>query len=331
MKNKFTAIMVLTVSLTMLLMLVCGSAQGKTGTHFPSKDITFLIGNAPGGANDLTARALIPAMEKALGRNVIPVNLEGANGAVAAIKMARDPADGHEILIHSQSLIMMQYTGQPDVNIKNYQPIIEVAEDIPAVTVAADAKWKDLKEFISYARSNPRKVKVATSGAGSVWHIAGVKLEKATGVQFSFIPYQGGGAKSSVAVASHEVDATTTSAAEVKPLVDSGKLKVLAVLSDERHPLYPNIPTAKELGIDVSYPVWRGIFCRKGAPAEAVKALHDAIKAAIESEGYRKFMETSGFPIKYRGTEEFTKMVQQEDEFHKALLTELGLKISDPR
>ncbi len=333
---KQRRVMMLVVLFVVSTLVLFGCTSSNAGTDesesdFPQKDLTFLIGTSSGGSNDLAARALIPGAERFLGVKVVPEMLQGANGAVAAVKLGELEPDGYNLYMHSQSLIMMQYSGQPDVNMKKYQPIIQVAEDASSLAVPVDAPYDTLKEFIAYAKKNPGKVRVGTSGAGSIWHIAGVLLEKAADIDLEFIPYDKGGAQATAAAASGEVEAVTTSPGEQRALVEGGKLKILAVLSDQRHPLFPDVPTAQELGVDAVFPVWRGVFTTAGLSEDRLQVLHDALKAAMESDEFITFMETSGFPIRYRGTEDFSRFVEEQDEMYRSLLDELGLKVSEPR
>lgn len=323
--KKTTGKLILAAALVTLIMALSSNAAS-----FPAKNLTFLIGTSPGGSNDLACRALIPGLESALGVKVVPEMLSGANGAVAAVKLGSLKPDGYTIYLHSQSLVMMQYTGQPQVNIKKYQPIAQVAEDIAALAVPIDAPYNSLKEFIDYAKRNPNKIRISVSSIGNIWHIAGILFTEKAGIKVDFIPYEIGGTAAITAVASKEVEATVTSPGEQRPLVEAKKIKILAVFGDQRHPLFPNVPTAQEVGLDVVYPVWRGVFTTAGVPEDALKILEAALKAASESKDFKTFMETAGFPVRFKGTAEFTKLVQEQDLLHKRLLEQLGIKTTDP-
>lgn len=316
--------------LTLIFVLLISISVNVWAVNFPEKDITFLMGTSIGGSNDLAGRALTPNLKKELGVNVITEILQGANGAVAAFKLGVMEPDGYTLFIHSQSLIIMQYMGQPSVNIKKYQPIVQIAEDTSSIAVPIDAPYNTLEEFVAYAKANPGKVKVGTSGTGSIWHIAGILFEEAAGIDLKFIPYDKGGAQATVACASKEVDAVTTSPGEQRALVEGKKLKILAVMSDRRHQLFPDVPTAQEAGFNVVFPVWRAVWTTAGVPEEKLEILDNAIKNAMESEGFKTFMNTAGFPIRYRGYKEMTEFVKQQDKMYSTILEKLGLKFTEP-
>lgn len=315
---------------TLILCILISLSMSVFAANFPEKDITYIMGSSLGGSVDLASKALMPSLGRELGVNVITEILQGANGAVAAYKLQLLPPDGYTLFIHSQSLIMMQYTGQPSINIKKLQPICQIAEDTSSIAVPIDAPYDTLEEFVAYAKANPGKVTVGTAGMGSIWHIAGILFEKAAGIKFKFIPYDTGGAQATVACASGEVDAITNSPGEQRSLAESKKIKILAVLSESRHILFPDVPTAKEVGIDVVFPVWRIIWTTAGVPEERLQILDKAIKKATESEEYKTFMSTAGFPIRYRGYEEINEFVKQEDQLYSDILEELGIKFTEP-
>ncbi|MCC8189858.1 MAG: hypothetical protein LIP77_04355, partial [Planctomycetes bacterium] len=155
---------------------------------YPSGKVTFYIGNAPGGGNDLLARALIPGMSEVIGADIIPENLQGANGGVAAVKVATSKPDGHSLYLHSQSVVMMQYTGQPQVDVLKLAPVAVVAEDFGALCVAADSPINSIGDLVAAARENPGRIKIGSASAG-VWPINVALFEEKAGVQVKFIPY----------------------------------------------------------------------------------------------------------------------------------------------
>jgi len=308
------------------------STSEPAAPTFPDKDMTFWIGTSTGGANDLNARALIPGMEEVLGVRIIPELLQGANGAIAAVKLQALDPNGLNLYLHSQSLLMMQYTGQSDVNIAKLQPVAQVSEDFSAVCVPANAPYDTLEEFIEYCRQNPGKVKAGNSGNGSIWHIASVLFANAFELDIKMIPYDQGGSQQTVACAAGEVDVIFNSPSEQQSLVDAGSLKQLAVLSDNRHPTIPDVPTVKEVtGVDLTFPVWRGVFTTAGVSADKLQILSDAIEYAMTTDVLVQFMESSGTLPKFKDIKEFSEFVKNEDEVYKNVLDELGLKVSEPK
>lgn len=304
------------------------SSGALAAGSFPEKDINFTIGYSAGGGTDLITRALAQPMEALAGVKVIASNLPGASGGILAQKIASgEPA--YNIGLYSKTLVLIQYTGFGKININQFTPVAQVAEDTAALSVPSDAPYSDLKGFIEYGKANPGKIRVGNGGTGGLWHLAAVLFGKAADIEVEHIPYKGG-RPALVATAGHEIEAVIANPAETRALVDTGDLKVIAVMSGERNPAYPEVPTAIEQGLDFTFPVWRGIFTAAGGPSENIDTLAGIIKKSMESADFVKFMKNSGTPIKYRGPADFAQLVEKENKLYSELLGELGLKVSEP-
>ncbi len=316
----------------LLLILGCGLAAAlpaaAAGAYPPGK-CSFLIGNAPGGGNDLLSRALIPGMSRTLGVEVLPENLVGANGGVAAVRTQQSKPDGHTLYMHSQSVVMMQYTGQPQVNVTKLAPVAQVAEDFGCFAVAAGSPYASLRDLIAAARANPGKIKVGTTSAG-VWPINLALVEEKAGVKFHYVPYSSGGAPAGAAAAAGEVEVAMDSPIVYRSLVEGGKLKMLVTFGEKRSDIFPNVPTAKEQGVDVEFPVWRMVFTTAGTPEPILAELSAAVKAAMENDAFKTYMKTSGVPARFRDYKESAAMLARENVFYRDMLAKLGMKTSDP-
>ncbi len=315
-----------------LFLAALGLAAGQAAPagDFPSGKVTFYIGNAPGGGNDLLARALIPGMSKFLGGDIIPENLPGANGGVAAVKVAGSKPDGHSLYLHSQSVVMMQYTGQPQVDVLKLAPVAVVAEDFGALCVAADSPINSIQDLVAAAKKNPGQVKLGSASAG-IWPINVAVFEEKAGIELKFVPYDSGGAVAGTAVAAGEIDVCLDSPIVYRSLVEGGKLKMIGVFGEKRSPIFPNVATCKEQGVDVFFPVWRAVFTTGGTPEPILSKLSDAVKAALDSPEFKRYVETSGLPVRFRDYKESGPFVKAEDKFYADMLTKLGLKISAPK
>ncbi|MDR3073508.1 MAG: tripartite tricarboxylate transporter substrate binding protein [Deltaproteobacteria bacterium] len=325
MKRSLTAFL-FALCLTCLAGMPAIAAEGAVFTD----KITFLIGNAAGGGNDLLVRALLPGMEKALGVDVTPEILLGANGGVAAVRTGQSKPDGQTLYLHSQSVVMMQYTGQPQVNVEKLAAVAQVVEDFSCWAVAKDSPYNNIKDVIAAAKANPGKIKVGTTSAGS-WPINLALVKEKAGVDLRHVPYSGGGAPAGVAVAAGEVDLAMDSPIVYRSLVDGGKLKVICTFGTKRSPVFPNVPTAKEQGVDVEFPVWRMVFTTKGTPEKKLAALSAAVKKAMEGEAFLKYAENSGLVANYKDHKASQKLLNDDNVIYRDLLTKLGLKTSDPK
>jgi len=306
-----------------ILSLTFATGAKEAKPKYPNGDVTFVNPNAPGGGNDLLMRALIPGMKAYLGVNVIPVNKPEARGAVAAMEITNAKPDGQKVYINSQTLLLMPYGGI-DVKVEGFQPVAQVVEDTGVVLVKGDAPYKTIQDFVEAAKKT--KLKVAHNGSGSLWHLAAVMFAKAAKVDFQYVVYSGGGTPMMTALAAGEVDMVIVNPAESKPLIDAGKIKPLAVMSEGKHPMLSQVPTCKEAGIPVTFPVWRGIFTTKGTPEEFLSIMEKAVKAGTEGEEFKKLVQTTGLEIKYRDHKEFTKFFEEQKALTAQLMKEISAK-----
>ncbi|MHA6627765.1 Bug family tripartite tricarboxylate transporter substrate binding protein [Pseudonocardia sichuanensis] len=314
----------LSLPFALVLAGCAGAEEAPTSTDAPAAgqwpgEMTLYIPNAPGGGFDIAARALQPALAEQLGESVVPTNLEGAGGAIAATQMLDDPADGTAMMITSRSIASVPYTGTPEIDpVLHLAPIGVTHQDVSALTVRADAPYDTVAEFLDHARANPGGVRIGTAGTGGVWHAAGLLLARAAGVEFTFIPYDGGSSAGNALVAG-EIDAVTIGAPETRPFVEGGDARMLAVMGEERSSLYPDVPTLQEQGIDVTYAVWRGYVVDAETPEPIRLELAERVRAAAEDPAYQTAMAGAGFETTWIGPAEFGELITQEDELIRQL------------
>lgn len=294
---------------TVAVSYVAGAAPNNK--KFPNGDITFVNPNAAGGGNDLIMRALIPGMKTSLGVNVIPDNKPESRGAIAALAISNGKPDGQKVYINSMTLLLMPYGGV-DVNLNAFQPVAQVVDDTGVILVKADSPYKDLKDLIAKAKTT--KLKISHNGIGSLWHFAAVSFAQAAGVDFQYVAYSGGGTPMLTALATGEVDIVIVNPAESKSLIDAGKIRPLAVMSEGKHQMLTDTPTCIASGVKVSFPVWRGIFTTKGASSEVLDTLEKSIKAGMESAEFKNLVQTSGLEAKFKGHKEFTKFINEQKD-----------------
>ncbi|OLO12384.1 hypothetical protein BTW10_02615 [Chromohalobacter japonicus] len=258
-------------------------------------------------------------MENSLNTNVIPVNKPASKGVVGAMKLAQSEPDGYTLYFNSQTLVLLSLS-EEFIDLRKFQPVAQVVQDTSAITVPVDAPYDTLQGLIEYAKDNPGELKIATNGKDALWYFAAANFADGANLDLQFVPYTSGGAAMSKALASGEVDIAANSPTEVKPLVDAGKLKVLAVQSKERHSLYPDVPTAKEAGIDITFPVWRGVFTKAGIGEEKLNKLSNSVERAYNSERFQTFLENKGMPGKFRGHEKFEEFFEAQVNRYEELI-----------
>jgi tripartite-type tricarboxylate transporter receptor subunit TctC len=211
----------------------------------------------------------------------------------------------------------------------DFKPIIMINADPAALIVREGGRWKDLKEFVEYIQKNPSVVTVADCGVGCIWQIAAAAMASAAKTKVHHVPFEGA-APERIALLGGHVDAIVASIPEVADLVRAGKLRILAVMDEKRDPSFPEVPTMKEMGYDISLAAWRALGGPKDLSDQVVKTLHDVFKKGMEQPAYTDFMKKQSLRILYMGTEDTAKYIARERQDFKVLLKALGLlKLED--
>jgi tripartite-type tricarboxylate transporter receptor subunit TctC len=293
--------------------------------EYPEKEISFVVPFAPGGGTDVIARYIANALRNELGKPVSVMNKPGAGGVAGLRSVSTSKPDGYTIAINSTSMILQKYVNINYVDRAQIEPIAMINSDPSAFTVRMDAPWKTINEALAWAKENPEKMTVANGGAGATFHICAAILEKRAKVKFTHVPFNGSN-PAALAVAGHHVEATSISPAELKFLVDAGKLRILAISTEKRDPMFPNVPTYKESGIDFVAGLWRGVVAPKGTPKPIVAKLAESIKKIVNSAEYKQFLDKGGYGWAYQGTQEFAATMASDDEEFSRIVPGLGIK-----
>lgn len=307
-KKIISGIIFFTILLTIMIAWHQASAQVK----FPSKPVTVIVSWAPGGA-DVNLRALQPHAEKVLGQPIIIINKPGGAGTIGFMEGANAQADGYTVTLVTPSIVVTPYTVTAKPDYKSFDPVILTAEIPTVVAVKIDAPWKTFNEFMEYAKANPGKVRMSNSGHAAMYHIGAVGIEAATGMKFTHVPHKGS-APAIMALVGGHVEGVLTSYTTLSQMVAGGKLKVLAVAGGRRYYPIPDVPTFKELGIDLELSTWYGYLVPKGTPKDRIKVIHDAFKKAIETSDYKAKTKELGAEIHYLDSDEFGKYLEKQDK-----------------
>jgi tripartite-type tricarboxylate transporter receptor subunit TctC len=292
---------------------------------FPQKgniEITVLF--PAGSSADITARVLAEGMGRQLGVNVLVVNRPGAGGAVGYKYVAGQKADGYSLVWNSNSISTTFHSGQLAFDYKAFDAVARVLVESPLLAVRGDSKWKTLGEFIADAKARPGKISVANSGTGSHTHISSVALFKAAAVEVSDIPYGAGQVVPNL-LGSH-VDATVQLPGALASHIKSGAVRALAALIPRRDPALPEVPTAREQGVDVSLEAWRGIAVPKGTPVGVIAVLEYAIRRTVESPEFVRGSEKYAVRPAFLPAAEFGELIAAEDADLARLMQLIGLK-----
>jgi len=310
------------VTLSLVVMLLAGQALAQG--NFPNKQINLIIQASPGGLSDLTARTVGSVAAEILGVPVVFTNRPGAAGAVAMSYVKESRADGYTIGYVPVELAMVEALGYAqDLNPSSFDLICASNIAAATITVRADSGWETLEDLVEWCKANPGKLRVGNSGTGSVWYVAGASWAQAAGVEVNHVPFDGA-APAVAAILGKHIDMVPVSEMEVRSGVESGELRILAVLSDERSQYNPDVPTLKELGYDITVAAWGGFAAPKGLPEEVLAVLVDAFGQGVQSERFAEVTQANGYSAFYLNSEDFTEFATQQYEFYTELFKELG-------
>tara|TARA_A100001037_G_scaffold196404_1_gene175647 strand:- start:141 stop:1160 length:1020 start_codon:yes stop_codon:yes gene_type:complete len=323
---------VLLVGLLMVGSVGCGSGTSSgegaagQGVGFPSKTITVICPWAAGGGTDRVSRFLADQLERKLGKPSVVQNKTGGSGAVGHAAGATARPDGHTLLMGTFELSTMHWMGITPLTFADYQPLMQVNADAAAIFVRKDAPWENLQAFLDHVKANPGRVQMSGTATGGAWDLArsGLMLEAGLPVEaIRWIPTQGA-APSLVQLLGGHIDAVCCSVPEAAPQMDAGELKALAVMSSERLAEYPDLPTARESGIEWDAVGWRGLLLPKQTPTPVVEILAKAVGEIVAGDAYREFMKKNGFGIVVKGPTEFGGFLEKEDAQWKTVIEAAG-------
>jgi tripartite-type tricarboxylate transporter receptor subunit TctC len=266
---------------------------------FPSRPMTMIIPFAAGGPTDVLGRVVAARMSEVLGQQVVVENVGGAGGMTGSARVAQSAPDGYTFVLgtvgtHAQGQTLYKkplYNAATD-----FTPVALIAE-VPIVLIARkDFPATNLKEFVDYSKKNQDKMTFGSAGAGSATHLGCVVLNTAMGTNITHVPYRGTG-PAMQDLQGGRIDFLCEIVSTAKPQIDGGTVKPIAIMTKQRSPVLPNLPTAAEQGTDVEAYTWNAIFLPKGAPDAIVKKLHDAVLAAMHTPAVKERLEGLGAVI----------------------------------
>ena len=255
-------------------LIAAGALAGRSAwsQSYPSRTVKIINPFPPGSPVDVVARPVAQKLQELWGQAVVVDSKAGAGGTLGAELVARAPADGYTLLVTSASthvIAPVLRKSLPYDALKDFVPLALVAHGPTAIVVHPSVPARTLAEFVQYAKSNPGKVAYASSGPGTILHLNGELFASKTGTQLLHVPYKGAVPASTDLLAGH-VQLMFDSIANSAPQVKAGKLRALAVLTPQRSPLMPDVPTAAEQGFQgLEFPAWIGLFAPAGDAARS--------------------------------------------------------------
>lgn len=308
-----------------LLLATAGTAFAQA---YPARPITLVVGFPPGGGADAVARIVVEKLGRVLGQPVVVDNRPGAGTTLASDFVSRAPADGYTLLLGAANLYgsdQLLYKSARYDGAKNFTPISRWSSAPLLLAVRKDLPAQNVKELVALARSEPEKLSYSSSGAGVITHLAGLSFSQAAGVKMLHVPYKGG-APSVQAVAAGDADLTFATPPSVLPMVQAGKMRMLAVTTQQRSPLFPSVPGMQESGVQgLDFTFSFGLFGPAGLSPEVVKKLFDASAQALGDPEVKAQLEKQGnVASPSASAEEYRNWILREGAESKALTARSG-------
>ena len=318
-EGKFIEVLAIVIGLSLFI-----SQEVFAQTAFPSKPIKIVVCFAPGGTTDLITRALSKAASRSLGQQIVVTNTPGAGGTVALSHLMKEKPDGYNLATLTTGAISAQYMQKlPFKLLRDFTPVVQYVSFHAGLVVRVDSSWKTFNEFIHYTKANPGKVRYSTGAVGLTQHLIMERLGFEENIKWTHVPFDGGVLAATALLGGH-VDACA-GAAEWKPYVDAGSLRLLAVFGEKRIPHYPDVPTLKELGYNISGSLIASLVGPKGIPADRLTILDKAFKEAMNDGEFNQVKEKFFMAAEYRGPEEFARYLEQMDKEIETIMRRAGL------
>ena len=336
MKKKFA--LILTIALLVLSFTACTqkptetaskpaenkAVEEKVESSYPEKAIQLICVTKAGGATDAAARLVAQYLETALDKPVVVVNQDGGGGSVGSETVRNADPDGYTLMFHHTQLQANYHSGKYEYSYKDFTPIATMPHVSQTISVRADAPWNNLDELVEDAKKNPNKYIFGVQIGSVSQFISGILMNDA-GIELKMVD-SGGEAEKLASLQGGYLDIIQATVGAAAQYVEAGKIKVLAVASDERDPLTPDFPTAKEQGYDVSLPTMHALYGPKGLPEEIAKKLNETLINMDKDKDFMQKLNNVGQSYIYRDLVETDKYLEAEWNSIEEIAKQLGFK-----
>jgi tripartite-type tricarboxylate transporter receptor subunit TctC len=313
------------------IVILCLSVSTVVAADFPTKPVTIIIPMSPGGSRDVQCRAFASVAEKLWGRPVVPVNKPGASGIIGMLAGAQAAPDGYTLTGAStadMSTLEWELANNrpPAVSRKDFTYLGMFTLFPHVLCVPYESPWQTVADLIRDAKAKPGFYSFSSSGLNAGTHITVEYFMDSSGLKFRHVPYNGGGPAVAAIVGKH-VDFGIATVSSCVPLVLGKKIRALAVTSEKRHKVLPDVPTLSEVGVhNADSYGWVGLFAPVKTPKTVVDKLRETVKTVCEQEQFIKIIEGLGDLVNYRDADEMGKYMELESaqmsQFYKRIVAE---------
>ena len=304
-----------------MALLALGPATA--GAAYPDRPIKMIVPWAAGGDTDAIHRVIANSMEKQLGKPVVVVNIAGASGTVGAREAMKAAPDGYTILAIHDFIHTTYYTGVGDMTYKDFDPVALLTSTPSVFAAYGKTPWTSMKELIEDARKRPEQITVGVS-LGSTSHFFPAMIAQAAGIKWKYVSYEGTAPRMTALMGGHVLLGETNLTQLDK--LKAGQIKMLTIATAARVPEIPDMPTLKELGIDIVYAVNRGIFAPKGTSEAVLAKLEDACGKAAKDPAVTDAMKKQGTLVEFLNRKAYGDFLLKNDKINADLAQALGYK-----
>jgi len=305
------------ISLFILLAVICVMASPLAAeAAYPNKPITVTQGFKPGGGSDALAQVTQPTLQKILGQSFINQYIPGATGAIAWNRLAKSTkADGYTLSITNTPMLQANYIMNKEIayTIRDLEPLANVVTDPGILVVGKDSPLKTYQDYVNAVKANPGKITVGNSGVGGDDFFSTIQWMKLTGLKVAPVPFEGDGPSWQAALAG-KIDASDNNLGITFPQIKAGNLRALAIFAEERYAGLPDVPTLKELGVNLVAGSSRGYSAPKGLSKEAKAVLIEAFKKMAKDPEFIKACTDRALPIDMRYGDDYMKFLADEEK-----------------
>ena len=306
----------------LILAALIAAAPLAAFAAYPERPIKMIVPWAAGGDTDNIFRPFAAEFQKQLGQPVVIANIGGASGTVGAREAQKSAPDGYTVYAVHDYIHLTFYAGISDVKYSDFEPICLVAATPSVLTASAKTPWKNWQELFDDAKKRPGEITVGAT-LGSTSHIFPAMIEKAAGIKFKFVSYDGLAPRMNALLGGHTN--LTDSNLTQKGKVEAALLRFIAIASEKRDPEAPDVPTLKELGMNLVYEVVRGVLVPKGTPAPVRAKLEEACAKATREPSFAQAMKLQGTRVAYLNANDYAQFLAKIDNESKVIMTDLGL------
>jgi tripartite-type tricarboxylate transporter receptor subunit TctC len=304
-----------------------GVAAAAGAQAYPSKPVRMIIAWPPGGANDIAGRIVAQKLTENTGQQFVVDNRGGASGILGSDVVAKSPPDGYTIMVHSTTHVSNPhlYSKVPYDTMKDFVGVSPLGRQVGMLVVHPSLPVKTVREFIDLGRKRPNDITYSSSGSGSFVHLAMAQLNAMTNTKMIHVPYKGGG-PAAVAISSGEVQAMTATVGSVIPHINSKRLRPVAVTSEQRIPLFKDVPAIAETVKGYEFTAWVGTFAPANTPKPIVDRLNAEIQKAMKDSGVAAKLGAQTLAPMFMTPEQFAARLQADYEKYGRLIKQTGAK-----